>query len=516
MAGLESTRGERNIKWIESNILTPDGRNIGKPMLMRDWQQDIIKRIYDTPTRRAIISFGRKNGKTALSAALCLLHLCGPMARRNSQLFSAAQSREQAAILFDLAQKMVRMSPRLSKFIQIRDTAKELLCPELGTKYRALSADAPTAYGLSPVFAVHDELGQVRGPRSSLYEAIETASAAHDDPLSIIISTQAATDADLLSVLVDDAKTGADPKTKLFLYTAGEELDAFSDGALKAANPAFGDFQAPEELRDMAAGAKRMPALEASYRNLFLNQRIESISPFITREVWNSNAGKLSPDFSQYPVFGGLDLSQTSDLTSLELVANIDGNWHVKSYFWLPDDGLHDRARRDRTPYDVWKTEGHLSTTPGKAIEYRYVARVLFDLFQKFDIRAIAFDRYNFRFLRQSLVDEGFTEDMLEKFQEFGQGFASMSPALREFETLLLNGKIRHGGNPILTMCAANCRTETDPAGNRKLSKRRSSGRIDGMVALAMALSVATSEIREEQYGSIWEIPDLYSTEQAA
>ena len=199
---------------------------VGRPMTLRAWQRDILRGIYDQPTRRAIISFGRKNGKTALSACLLLLHLCGPEARANSQLFSAAQSRDQAAILFSLAAKMVRMNPDLNREVTVRDTAKQLFCRDLGTLYRALSADASTAYGLSPVFVVHDELGQVRGPRSELYEALETATAAQESPLSIVISTQAPTEADLLSVLIDDAKSEADEKVRLFLYWAPMDANA--------------------------------------------------------------------------------------------------------------------------------------------------------------------------------------------------------------------------------------------------------------------------------------------------
>ena len=171
-----STRGEQNIAWIEAMCRVPEGSHVGRQVVLREWQRDILRGIYDTPTRRAIVSFGRKNGKTALAAFLLLLHLCGPEARENSQLYSAAQSREQAAILFALAAKIVRMSPDLSQYVTVRDTAKQLACQELGTLYRALSAEASTAYGLSPLFTVHDELGQVRGPRSELYEALETAS----------------------------------------------------------------------------------------------------------------------------------------------------------------------------------------------------------------------------------------------------------------------------------------------------------------------------------------------------
>ena len=222
-------------------------------------------RIYDNPhgTRRAIISFGRKNAKTTLAAFLLLLHLSGPEARVNSQLFSAAQSREQAAIIFSLAAKIVRLSPKLRDLIVIRDTAKQLYDPEFGTLYRALSAEASTAYGFSPVFVVHDELGQVRGPRSELYEALETATGAQDDPLSVVISTQAPTDADLLSVLIDDGLAGHDPRVVVSLYTAPIESDPFARDTVALANPALGDFLNDEEVMAMAADAQRMPAREA-------------------------------------------------------------------------------------------------------------------------------------------------------------------------------------------------------------------------------------------------------------
>src|SRR5690606_8044099 len=221
------TRAERNVRWIETYCRVPEGRLVGQPVKLRDWQRDELRKIYDNPvvTRRAIVSFGRKNGKTALAAFLCLLHLCGPEARPNSQLFSAAQSRDQAAILFSLAAKTVRMSPDLAAVVVIRDTAKQLFCGELGTLYRALSAEASTAYGLSPVLIVHDELGQVRGPRSELYEALETATGAQENPLSIVISTQAPNPNDLLSVLIDDAKTNADKRVVLSLYTAPDDAD---------------------------------------------------------------------------------------------------------------------------------------------------------------------------------------------------------------------------------------------------------------------------------------------------
>lgn len=489
------TRGGRNCDWIEAYCRVPEGKLVGQPVKLRAWQRREILKIYDNPhgTRRAILSFGRKNGKTALAAFLLLLHLVGPESKPNSQLNSAAQSRDQAAILFSLAAKTVRMSPDLHNEVGIRDTAKQLYCEGRGTLYRALSADATTAYGLSPAFIVHDELGQVKGPRSELYEALETAVGAQEEPLSIIISTQAPTDADLLSVLIDDAKQGHDPRVVLSLYTADESLDPFSDEAIQAANPAYGDFQNAAEVRAMAEDARRMPSREAEYRNLILNQRVEVSSPFVSRRVWNENGAKPKPLERGAVVYAGLDLSEINDLTALVALSPEGEDWGVHPTFWLPEGGLPERARKDRVPYDVWAKDGFLEATPGRTVEYEYVARKLRWMFDTYDVRKVAFDRWNFRHLRPWLERAGFSEAELERFEEFGQGFQSMSPALRDLEGDLLNARMRHGDHPVLTMCAANAVVQTDPSGNRKLTKAKSRGRIDGMVSLAMARSVAAT-----------------------
>lgn len=492
------TRGERNIRWIETHCRIPEGRDVGKSVRLRDFQKRNIIKIYDNPkgTRRAIISFGRKNAKTAFAAFLLLLHTCGPEAIPNSQLNSAAQSKEQAAVLFNLAAKTARLSPTLGApgVLTIRDTNKEIVCPELGTKYRALSADATTAYGLSPIFIVHDELGQVKGPRSQLYDALETAVGAHDNPLSIVISTQAPTDADLLSVLIDDALAGRDPRVVLSLYTADMLIDPFSEEAIKQANPAYGDFLNATEVKAMAEDARRMSAREAEYRNLVLNQRVEMNSPFVSRALWQS-CGAVPKDLKGLAVYGGLDLSEVADLTALVLGGLSESIWQVHPTFWLPGEGLTEKARADRTPYDVWAKQGHLIAIEGaKSIEYEYVAKHLWMLFGELDIRQIAFDRWGFKHLKPWLIKAGFTEDQIEKhFVEFGQGFQSMSPALRQLESDLLNTKLAHGNHPVLNMCMANAVVQTDPAGNRKLTKEKSRGRIDGGVALAMMRGAAGS-----------------------
>lgn len=481
------------IEFIEGQCRIPEGKDVGKPVRLRDWQRDELRKIYDNPagTRLAIVTFGRKNGKTALCSFLLLAHLVGPAARPNSQLYSAAQSREQAAILFALAAKIVRMSPSLSEYVIVKDSAKSLVCPELGTSYKALSAEASTAYGLSPVFIVHDELGQIKGPRSELYEALETASAAHEHPMSVIISTQAPTDGDLLSLLIDDAKTNADPRVTLSMYAADDDDDPFDEATIKKANPAFGDFQSREEVLSMAENAKRMPSVESSYRNLILNQRVESRNPFVSRKLWDANgaSGEL-----EGMVFGGLDLSTSRDLTALILM---DEHYNIQSEFWLPEFGIKEKAQQDRVPYDIWAEQGHLTLTPGKSIEYEWVAHRLREVFDKHEVRGIAFDRWGMKHLEPWLTKAGFVEHEIAKFMPYGQGFRDISPALRELESLLLNEKMKHGMHPVLRMCAANAVVQQDPAGNRKLAKDKSSGRIDGMVALAMAVG-AMSKLSEE------------------
>lgn len=499
-----SSRAERNIAWIERHCRIPEGTFAGKRVKLREWQKDELRKIYDNPhgTRRAIISFARKNAKTALVAFLLLLHAAGPEARMNSQLNSAAQSKDQAAILFKLAAKCVRQSPTLAPVLTIRDTVKEIYCPELGTLYKALSAEASTAYGLSPCFIVHDELGQVKGPHSDLYEALETAVGAHDAPLSIVISTQAATDNDLLSILIDDAIAGNDPRVVLSLYTAPMEADPFIRETIVLANPALGDFLNEAEVMAMAEDAKRMPAREPAFRNLILNQRVEATTPFVSRSLWLENADAPTDLLDCDDIYGGLDLSEVNDLTALvwcgkPQIRRTDQRWAVHPVFWLPEFGLAERAKRDRTPYDLWHGQGKLLAVPGKSIEYSYVAAHLRKEFNRLGrrIKKLAFDRWNFRHLKPWLLQAGFTEkDIEDYFLEFGQGFQSMSPALRELESDLLNSKIAHGKHPVLTMCAANAVVEIDPAGNKKLTKKKSSGRIDGMVALAMARGAVPAE----------------------
>ena len=272
------------------------------------------------------------------------------------------------------------------------------------------------------------------------------------------------------------------------------DADPFDPNVLAAAQPNW-HLMNHEEVFKTASDAKRMPSSEAGFRNLVANQRVEARNPFVTQSVWRENGG--APDeLRGATVWGGLDLSSVSDLTSLELVTETGD---VHSTFWLPEEGLEEKSRNDRVPYDLWASQGYLLTTPGRAIGYEFVAEHLREVFDTCDVVAIAFDRYNMKFLRPYLERAGFTEEEMAKFVSFGQGFVSMSPALRELEARLLAKKLRHGNHPVLEMCAKNATVITDPAGNRKFTKGKATGRIDGMVSLAMAVGVASNGAEKEE-----------------
>lgn len=486
--------GAAVIAFIETFCLTPEGQHVGKPIKLLPFQKRFIKAIYDNPrgTRRAYLSIARKNGKTALIAGIMLAHLVGPESRQNSQIISGARSREQAGQVFNYAAKMVQLSPDLSSVVRVLPSAKSLIGLPLNVEYKALSADGTTAHGRSPILAILDEAGQVKGPLDAFTDAITTSQGAHESPLLIVISTQAADDADLFSIWLDDAKKSADPRIVSHVYEAPVDCDLQDRKAWKAANPALGVFRNLDDLAEQAKQAARMPSAENTFRNLCLNQRVSTVSPFISVGVWKSCAGAVL-DFGSAPVWCGLDLSSRTDLTALVIVGKVAGVWHVKSHFWTPEQGLADRSKRDRAPYDVWVRQGYLHTTPGATVDYEYVAQDIAAILGCLDVRAIAYDRWRISLLQKELDEQGISLPLVE----FGQGFKDMSPAIDALEAELLNGRIAHGGHPVLTMCASNAVVAKDPAGNRKLDKHKATGRIDGMAALAMAFGVVPVDTEE-------------------
>jgi phage terminase large subunit-like protein len=482
-------------------LKVPEGASVGQPIRLAEFQEAYFYAVYDNPagTRVAYASIARKNSKTATIAMQALCHLVGPEARQNSQIVSGARSREQASQVFNYAAKMVQLSPELSGIVRIVPSGKRLIGIPMNVEYRALSAEGKTAHGLSPALAILDEVGQVKGPQDDFIDAITTAQGAHADPLLIAISTQAATDADLFSLWLDDAKQSADPRIVSHVYAAPADCDLMDEAGWRAANPALGLFRSLDDLTEQARKAERMPSAENTFRNLCLNQRVSTTSPFVSRDVWQSCAGSVL-DFGSAPVWAGLDLSARTDLTALVIVGKVAGVWHVKAHFWTPEDGIRERAHRDRTPYDLWAKQGYLHTTPGATVDYEYVAQDMAAIFAELDVKAIAYDRWRIEILKKELATLGVELPM----QPFGQGFKDMSPAIDTLESELLNGRIAHGGHPVLTMCAANAVITQDAAGNRKLDKAKATGRIDGMVALAQAFGVAKSESGSDEK-SWWE-----------
>ena len=490
------TRAARVIAFIEKHCVTPDGAHVGMPMMLAKFQKDFIRAVYDNPagTRRAILSVSRKNGKTGLIAGLLLAHLVGPEAKLNSQLVSGAMSRDQAALVFKLASDMVRLSPELSELVRIIPSGKRLIGLPLNTEYKALAADGKTAHGLSPVLAILDEVGQVRGPQSDFVDAITTSQGAHAEPLLIAISTQAASDADLLSIWIDDAKASNDPRIVCHLHAAPAGCELMDESAWKAANPALGVFRNRDDLREQLTQAQRMPSMENSARNLLLNQRVSTESPFVSPDVWKACGRPVQP--FDGPVWAGLDLSARTDLTALVIVGKVDGVWQVQPHFWTPEQGIHDRSKRDRAPYDVWAKQGHLHTTAGATVDYEIVAQDMAAILAGLDVQAIAYDRWRIDLLKKELERVGCDLPLVP----WGQGYKDMAPALDALEAELLNQRIAHGMHPVLTMCAANAVVTKDPTGARKLDKSRATGRIDGMQALAMAMGVAGRAEETEAY----------------
>jgi phage terminase large subunit-like protein len=494
-----ATRGERVIAFIETYLVVAEGDLIGKPLKLEAFQRDFILAVYDNPqmTRKGYLSIARKNAKTATIACLLLAHIVGPEAKQNSRIISGAMSRDQAAEVYNYASKMLQLSPQLTKMTRIIPSSKKIVGLTRNVEYQAVSADGKTAHGKSPVLAILDEVGQIRGPQSDFVDAIVTAQGAYDDAMLFAISTQAPNDNDLFSIWLDDAKNSNDPRIVSHVYAADPEADLLDKKAWYAANPALGKFRSLKDVEEQADRASRMPSFEPTFRNLVLNQRVEMSSPFISKGIWVLNSHPVDDEvFYTYPTYVGLDLSAKSDLTAMVMIANDGEKWHIKPTFWTPEKGLRDRAKRDRAPYDIWHDQGYIRTAPGASIDYESVGMDIADLLDGVNLQCVAFDRWRFDILKKELEKLGLDLPL----HPFGQGFRDMAPAIDTLETLLLNEKMAHGGHPVLTMCMANAKVEQDAAGNRKLNKHKATGRIDGAVALAMAVGVLPQAVEEGDF----------------
>lgn len=500
------SRAKAVIDFIQKYVIVPEGMLVGKPMVLLSQQKDFIQDVYgrERPdgtliTRRGILSTPRKNGKTGLIAALVEAHVVGPEAKTNSQVYSAARSRDQASQVFNYASKSIKMSPQLQQLTHVAPSAKELTGLARNVMYKALSAEATTAHGKSPALTIHDELGQVVGEKDSLYDALETAGGAQLEPLSLIISTQAPSDTDLLSILIDDALRSGDETTVCHLYAADKDDDIFDPKVWAKANFALGAFRSLKDLKDIADRAHRMPSSESTFRNLYLNMRTARESLYIPPLVWKKCNGMPNEEaFFKYPVNLGLDLSARTDLTAAVASCVDDaGIVHIKVFAFTPSYGLEERARVDRVNYPLWVQQNYLFTTPGRVIDYEVAVNMLKEKMEGMDIEAVAFDRWRMDLFKKEADKVGFAPDA--RWVSVGQGFRDMAPRLDKFEELLIEELLRHGGHPVLNMAVGSAVAVKDAANNRKLEKARSSARIDALVAAVMSVNAIFGEGGDEE-----------------
>lgn len=493
-------RAAKIIQFIEKYLPVPEGMLVGKQMVLLREQKDFIRDVYDNQhptgrlrTRRGILSIARKNGKTGLISGLVAAHTLGPESKENSTIYSAARSRDQASLVFNYAAKSIRLNPKLEGLVQITDSGKKIVGLKRNVTFKSLSADAQTAHGLSPALTIHDELGQVVGPNDLLYDALETAGGAQIEPLSLIISTQAANDQDLFSQIIDDGLKNDQPDTVVHLYSAIDGEDIYDPTVWKRVNFALDIFRSREEFLEFANRAKRMPSSEAAFRNLYLNMRTALVSKFIAVSVWKQNNEISNSElfFSGAPVHIGLDLSQTTDLTAAVLAVQDPetGKVHVMPFVYTPAIGIEERSKTDKAPYAEWEKLGYIIAIGSKVIEYEQVIEHLKTATEGMNIASVNFDRWRIEIFQPLAEKLGFADNA--EWIKVGQGFKEMSPRLETTETLLLNGDICHGGNPPLTSAANGAIALKDPAGNRKLDKSKSSVRIDPFVAMVMAVHAA-------------------------
>lgn len=488
------TRAERNMKFIETFVMVPEGPLIGKPMRLLDFQEAFIYAIYDneTETATAILSIARKNGKTALLAALILVHLVGPEAVRNTQLVSGAQSRTQASIVRNLAVKSYMQSPVLRKYVESKEYLKKLIGLPRNTEYVSLSKDAKSNLGISPIFALLDEVGQVKGEVDPFVEAITSSQGAHDNPLLVAISTQAPSDADLLSTWIDDAIVAGDPTIVCHVYAAEENADLLDEKGWAAANPALGIFRNKIDLKKQLRKASRLPALESSARNLLLNQRVSLERLYVPATVWKRNIGEPNFELFRDPtrlVSMGLDLSARNDLTAAVMAVKDDEEKiHVWPYVFCPSEGIEERAKRDRAQYPAWVKTGKLIPLGGMSMDYKQIVTFLkAELADKgVVVDVVNFDRWRIEQFKEACSEQGLFGDV--DWKPVGQGFRDQSPSLENLMSILLAKNLHHGLHPLLNMAISNAIAVTDPTGAVKLDKSKSTQRIDPLIAMHQAV----------------------------
>ena len=486
------------VDFIESLCHTK-GTWAGKRFELMDWQEQIIRDLFGIlkpngyrQFNTAYIEIPKKNGKSELAAAVALLLTCGDGEQR-AEVYGAAADRQQASIVFDVAADMVRMCPALNKRVKILASQKRLIYEPTNSFYQVLSAEAYSKHGFNVHGVVFDELHSQ--PNRKLYDVLTKGSGdARMQPLFFLITT-AGTDTHSICYevhqkaqdIIDGRKI--DPTFYPVIYGADDTEDWTSPKVWKKCNPSLGETIGVDKVKTACESAKQNPGEENSFRQLRLNQWVKQAVRWMPMDKWDKCAFAVNEEQLQGRVcYGGLDLSSTTDITAFVLVfppLDEDDKYIILPYFWIPEDTLDLRVKRDHVPYDIWERQGYLQTTEGNVVHYGYIEKFIEELGKKFNIREIAFDRWGAVQMVQNLEGMGFT------VVPFGQGFKDMSPPTKELMKLTLEQKIAHGGHPVLRWNMDNIFIRTDPAGNIKADKEKSTEKIDGAVATIMALDRA-------------------------
>ena len=486
------------VAFIESLCHTK-GTWAGKRFELMDWQEQIIRDLFGIlkpngyrQFNTAYIEIPKKNGKSELAAAVALLLTCGDGEQR-AEVYGAAADRQQASIVFDVAADMVRMCPALNKRVKILASQKRLIYEPTNSFYQVLSAEAYSKHGFNVHGVVFDELHSQ--PNRKLYDVLTKGSGdARMQPLFFLITT-AGTDTHSICYevhqkaqdIIDGRKI--DPTFYPVIYGADDTEDWTSPKVWKKCNPSLGETIGMDKVKTACESAKQNPGEENSFRQLRLNQWVKQAVRWMPIDKWDKCAFAVrEDDLIGRVCYGGLDLSSTTDITAFVLVfppLDEEDKYIILPYFWIPEDTLDLRVKRDHVPYDVWERQGYLQTTEGNVVHYGYIEKFIEQLGKKYNIREIAFDRWGAVQMVQNLEGMGFT------VVPFGQGFKDMSPPTKELMKLTLEQKIAHGGHPVLRWNMDNIFIRTDPAGNIKADKEKSTEKIDGAVATIMALDRA-------------------------
>lgn len=485
---------ERAIRFIEK-LRHTKGIWGGQNFKLAPWQKEVIRKIFgevdeygNRIIRTAYVEIARKNGKSELAAAiaLALFFIDG---EAGAEIYSAAADRDQAAIVFSVAKHMVIQEPALMRRCKIIDSTKRIVKND-GSFYRVLSSDSHTKHGFNAHGIIFDELHAQ--PNRDLWDVLTTSQGTRRQPLIFAITTAGYDRNSICYELHEYACKVRDgiiqDKTFLPVIYSVEESDDWKDEEnWKKANPGLGDFRDIEEMRMMFKRAKETPALENTFRRLYLNQWTKQDIRFISIDKWDAcDKPFAEDDLKKVPVYAGLDLASTTDIAALVLVGRNGDDVFTLPFFWIPEDGARERSRKDRVPYEVWIDHGFIIPTPGNVIDYGYIKHKILELAQVFDIREIAFDRWGAIQLSTELTDEGLV------MVPTGQGMGSMSAPTKELLNMVLGKQICHNGNPVLRWMCDNMVVKQDANGNIKPDKGSSSEKIDGMVALIMAIDRLT------------------------